>query len=287
MEVKVLSSKYYKDTNINYGDCFIIDNGSEVAVFDCGHIEHAKRVIEYIDKKGIEKVTVVLSHNDDDHFDGIPYLIEQGRVSKVITILLLKYVDELLEIIDDGRKNRESIKRQITNIYDNIAKLGNKDLLDDIYIGKKVIDGVFIEGPTEKYFLEAFAKALDTTEGDTIDRETIVNATSVQISIKINNQKLLLSGDSSFAAIEDKVGSYKYIQLPHHGKLVQAEKIFEVKGDDNGVVYIVSDNTGASNGGSDKLPTKGYNIKNTKNGDIELPRDLNIYRTGSYLWSEK
>lgn len=286
MKITILSSKNYDDKSKNYGDCFIIDNGNEVAVFDCGHIEHAKRVIDYIDERGIEKVTVVLSHNDDDHFDGIPYLIEQGRVSKVITILLLTYVDKLLDIIHDGRRKRRAIKEQITTTYNNIAQLGNKGLLDNIYIGKKVIDGVFIEGPTEEYFLDAFAKALNRMEGDTIDRETIVNATSVQISVKIGNQKLLLSGDSSFAAIEDKIESYKYIQLPHHGKLVQAEKIFEVKGNDNGVVYIVSDNTGASNGGSDKLP-KGYNIKNTKNGDIELPRDLNIYRVGSYLWSEK
>ncbi|MEI3234290.1 MAG: hypothetical protein V8S33_07755 [Intestinibacter bartlettii] len=59
----------------------------------------------------------------------------------------------------------------------------------------------------------------------------------------------MLSRDSSFAAIEDKVESYQYIQLPHHGKLVQAEKIFEAKDGDNSVVYIVSDNTGDTNGG--------------------------------------
>ena len=95
----------------------------------------------------------------------------------------------------------------------------------------------------------------------------------------------MLSGDSSFAAIEDKVESYQYIQLPHHGKLVQAEKIFEAKDGDNSVVYIVSDNTGDTNGGSDKLPDKGYNIKNTKiDGDIELPlRSAHLTTRGCYL----
>ena len=285
MKVIVLSAKNYEDIKENNGDCFIIDNGKEIALFDCGCIEHAKRVIKYMDKRGIEKCVVVLSHNDDDHFDGIPYLIENEKVSKVITILLLKYVDEILDIIDDGRKNREKLKKQITEMYDNINELGNKDLLEEMEEGKKVIDGVTIVGPSKEYFLEANAKALDTTQGDTIDRETIVNAASVQVSVKIDNKKLLLSGDSSFADIEDKVESYQYIQLPHHGKLVQAEKIFEAKDGDNSVVYIVSDNTGDTNGGSDKLPDKGYNIKNTKiDGDIELPlRSAHLTTRGCYL----
>ena len=280
MKIIALSAKNYEDPKVNYGDCFIIDNGKEIALFDCGCIEHAKRVIEYMDKRGIEKCVVVLSHNDDDHFDGIPYLIENKRVSKVITILLLKYVDEILDI-----KNREKLKKQITEMYDNINELGNKDLLEEMKVGKKVIDDVTIVGPSKEYFLEANAKALDTTQGDTIDRETIVNAASVQVSVKIGNNELLLSGDSSFAAIEDKVESYKYIQLPHHGKLVQAEKIFEAKGNDNSVIYIVSDNTGATNGGSKDLPRTGYNIKNTKkDGDIELSsKDTHVTTRGCYL----
>ena len=33
-------------------------------------------------------------------------------------------------------------------------------------------------------------------------------------------------------------------------------------------VYIVSDNTGNSNGGSDDLETKGYDVRNTKNSGM-------------------
>ena len=58
------------------------------------------------------------------------------------------------------------------------------------------------------------------------------------------------------------------IQLPHHGKLEQAEKIFACK--NNSTIYYVSDNTGNSNGGSDNLKAmhpRGHVIFYTENGD--------------------
>lgn len=270
MKIKILSSKEYDDKNKNYGDCFIIDNGKKVVVYDCGCEEHAKRVIKYINNRGIDKIEVILSHNDSDHFDGILTLINNNKVSKVYTVLLLKYKDKLLEIIDDKRKNRNSISEQIKKKYDNISKLGGKKILENISVSKKIIDGVKIVGPNEEYMLNAFAKSLDTTEGDTIDSETIVNATSVQVSVDMGDKKLLLCGDCSFEAIKDKIEDYQIIQLPHHGKKDQAEKIFESKKGENETKYIVSDNTGTTNGGSDKLPKRGYDIENTLKGDIEL-----------------
>lgn len=274
MIIKVLSSKSYEDKNKNYGDCFIITKDNEIIVYDCGSEEHAIRVIEYLDKESIDKVKVILSHNDADHFDGILKLLELNRVEKIYTVLLLKHVDDILEKIDDGRKTRESIKNQILEKYDNIAQLGNKNILEDTWGGVKITEKIEVVGPSEEYLLSAFAKALDTTEGETIDSETIVNATSVQVAIDMGyNNKALLCGDCSFAAIEDKIKDYNLIQLPHHGKKDQAEKIFEANNKRNDVLYIVSDNTGTTNGGSDKLKTTGYRVKNTKDGDIEVTEE--------------
>ena len=227
---------------------------------------------------------MILSHNDSDHFDGILKLVEENKVEKVYTVLLLKHVDELLKKIDDGRKTRESIKRQIIDRYSNIALLGKKGILEDTWSISEIISGVQVVGPSEEYMLKAFAKELDTTEGDTINSETIVNATSVQVSIEIGNKgKLLLCGDCSFAAIEDKVTLYDAIQLPHHGKKDQGEKIFEANIGRNHVKYIISDNTGNTNGGSDKLETKGRSVENTKNGDVEITfLSLTRVQAGSY-----
>ena len=170
-----------------------------------------------------------MSHNDGDYFDGIQLQLDSGKIDKIFTVLLLKYKDELLNLIGDNRKTRNSIGKQITDMYSNIATLGGKGVLQDIPLGKEIIKGVIIEGSDKEYLVEAFSNELDTRKGDTIYQETIVNATSVQVSINFGNKKLLLCVDSIFIAIEDKVNSFQYIQLPHHGKLNQAEKIFEAK----------------------------------------------------------
>lgn len=74
MKVKFLSAKDYDDPSKNNGDCFLVDTSSELVIYDCGCTEHAERVIDYMDAHGYSKAKLVLSHNDADHFDGIPYL---------------------------------------------------------------------------------------------------------------------------------------------------------------------------------------------------------------------
>lgn len=271
MKVRILSSKGYEDKSKDYGDCIIIDNGKEIVVYDCGSEEHANEVMKYMDSRKIEKVKIILSHNDDDHFNGIPILLENEKVSEIYTVLLLKYKDELLDRIDDKRKNRGSIGRQLKEIYSNISDLSGNNLIN-VEVGTEVAEDIEIVGQDEEYMLDAVAKGLDSREGDTIDGETIANATSIQVSVKLGSKKLLLSGDSTFESMKSKVKDYNIIQLPHHGKLYQAEKIFDLMYTKNNIIYVVSDNTGDTNGGSDDLDTKGHNVKNTKNtsGYIEL-----------------
>jgi metal-dependent hydrolase (beta-lactamase superfamily II) len=75
MKVTFLSANTYDDLSKNNGDCILVDNGTELVIFDCGCEEHAMRVVEYMEANSYEKAKLVLSHNDADHFDGIPYLI--------------------------------------------------------------------------------------------------------------------------------------------------------------------------------------------------------------------
>ena len=270
MKVKFLSAKDYSDPSKNNGDCILVDNGTELVVYDCGCEEHAGRVLDYMRLQGYRQAKVVLSHNDADHFNGIPYLIERGAVSTVCTLLLLKYKDELLNRIGDRRLTRDSIARRIEEVYANIYSLGGSVALKDMFVDTYVASGVTILGPDKDYALDAVAKRIDGRESDNIDAETIVNAVSAQLSVAYAGKKLLLTGDSSFAAIEDAVKTHNAIQLPHHGKISQSEDIFAVK--DNSTIYYVSDNTGISNGGSDDLRKKhprGHVIYNTIDGDQE------------------
>lgn len=268
MKVIFLSSQGYKDSGENKGDCILIDTNSELVIYDCGCEEHANRVIDYMEKHHYSKAKLVLSHNDADHFDGIPYLIEAGKISDVYTLLLLKYKDDLLEKINDKRITRDSLTRRISEIFANIYSLSGKVVLKDIFSDTFICNGISIIGPDKEYALDAVAKRIDNRQGDTIDKETVVNAVSTQVKVIVGTKNLLLCGDSSYEAIKNKLSGFSLIQLPHHGKKEQADRIFEQKGS-VGITYYVSDNTGNSNGGSDDLPVQGYNIKNTLKGDQE------------------
>lgn len=268
MKVIFLSSQGYKDSGENKGDCILIDTNSELVIYDCGCEEHANRAIDYMDKHHYSKAKLVLSHNDADHFDGIPYLIEAGKISDVYTLLLLKYKDDLLEKINDKRITRDSLARRISEIFANIYSLSGKVVLKDIFSDTFICNEISIIGPDREYALDAVAKRIDNRQGDTIDKETIVNAVSTQVKVIVGTKNLLLCGDSSYEAIKNKLPGFNLIQLPHHGKKEQADRIFEQKGS-VGITYYVSDNTGNSNGGSDDLPVQGYNIKNTLKGDQE------------------
>ena len=109
-KIIVLGTKEYEESGVkNYGDCFIIDLDLQLYLYDCGSIEHAERVLKYMEKTGHHRVTIILSHNDGDHYDGINYLLEKGVVEGVYTILLYKhkYLDQLREIIGDDNGSVE------------------------------------------------------------------------------------------------------------------------------------------------------------------------------------
>ena len=60
----------------------------------------------------LKKTDVILSHNDSDHFSGIPKLIEAGKVGAIFTTLLLKeeHIDKIYEKLDDTRRTEDGTK---------------------------------------------------------------------------------------------------------------------------------------------------------------------------------
>ena len=275
MKVIFMSDKGYDDKTANHGDCILVDTGSSLVIYDCGCVEHAEHVLAYMKKAGYTHAEFILSHNDADHFDGLPHLIEVGVISRVYTLLLLKYKKELLKLIGDGRVTEDSLTRKIQKKYDNIYSLkGTVELVDALTL-PSVCMGVKLIGPEKNAALAAVAKFLDNREGDTIDGETIYNAICFQTRVTMDDGKyLLLCGDSAYTMLKSNLKNMSYIQLPHHGKYEIAEKIFEQKDKEFGldVKYYVSDNTGTSNGGSDTLKKKnfGHSVTYTTAGDINV-----------------
>ena len=91
-EIIVLSAKYYENPeNSNYGDCFLINTGTELYIYDCGSVRHAEEAIEYMNSNGFSKAKLILSHNDSDHFAGIHTLIDNDKISSIRTVLLLTH----------------------------------------------------------------------------------------------------------------------------------------------------------------------------------------------------
>jgi hypothetical protein len=286
--LKVLGTKPYNDKTRNYGDCIVFIDNNTAVIYDCGSVEHAERVIQLLNQYDIEKAVLILSHNDDDHFAGIHYLINAGIVDKLFTILLLKYKDDILDAIDDKRHTRDSIAKLIKEMYDNVASLSEKVALRDVYENEDELpSAVHFVGPDYDYMIKAVAKGLDGRQGDIVDKETITNAASVQIQLDFGGKHMLLTGDCAPMAIpkDFDLSSMDFIQLPHHGKPSLADDIFDRVGQNNRIIYFISDNTGNSNGGSDDLNTKGRNVKNTKRGDdIDVDSTISpIKQTGLLL----
>ncbi|MGM9926728.1 MAG: hypothetical protein ACI35P_02145 [Bacillus sp. (in: firmicutes)] len=69
-----------------------------------------------------------------------------------------------------------------------------------------------------------------------------------------DGKSVLLCGDATPAFLHN-LNVYGVIQLSHHGKLDNAQEIFEKLTDSYSKTYLISDNTGSgpTSGGSDKL----------------------------------
>lgn len=291
LEIKVLAPRV-QDDNQDFGDCFIINDNGKVVVYDCGSEELANQVLKYLEENKITKIDIVLSHNDSDHFNGIPILINANVVNSITTLLLLKYTKQIFEKIEDndGRVTKQSLEKHIKEIYNNIYSLKGNKLFDALDNNNYLSDNIKIVGPSTDYFVDAVAKQFTPTEGDKIDNNSIMNAISVQLEVNFNNNKLLLTGDAAVAAFNGKILEYDIIQLPHHGNMEMAEEIFKINDDKkrNHVKYIVSDNKGKNvKGGSEKLKQKGHIIHNTKSGTIEIDESTFQIKTKGNLYSHE
>lgn len=278
MSLYVLSSKYYEDNTKDYGDCIVVINNGSALIYDCGSETHAKEAIKLLDENNISKADCVLSHNDDDHYDGFPYLIDNDRVNKFFTVDAKKHKETILNELNDGRRKKNSVGNRIDEIYDNIKELSDKISIYDIYSYSSSLPSfVKFIGPIKDYFVQTAAKGINDGESDNFDKTTFTNASSIQIEVNLSGTKILLTGDCAINAIPNNVNfeKYDYIQIPHHGNEEAADDLIDRVGRNNDIAYLISDNKGNANGGSDNLMTtklyKTIKAKNTRDDIITIP----------------
>lgn len=286
MLTEVFSCKEYDDDTKNYGDCFTFWDNATFIVYDCGSVEHAMNLIDYMNDNNINKINyLVLSHDDSDHVSGVQYLLENVNVEKICTPLILKYIDEIYAEIKKNspqtKIERDTVKERIIEAYSNIYNIGNglpAGTLIDATDGIQLTDKFKVLGPSKDLLVSVVAKGINGYEGDTYYKETVSNAISVQ-AVAGNNNTIFLCGDASFDCVKDQLSeNYTYIQAAHHGKLEFAKQVYDLKKALNqNFCFIISDNTGNQNGGSDDFEQelKQCRRKTTRNGRISIDLDLN------------
>lgn len=296
-------SHYDNDIDTRYGDCILFYDNVQLVVYDCGHVMHAGYLATFLEKhQSISTVHIVVSHNDSDHTNGICQFLNWLYTKKIYNVKVythqyLKHVDTILDKVDDGRRNRESLKNALLSEFDHI-----KDIIETAekynFICVEALSGTpvgncTIVGPTVDEFTDVAAKAVDNRESDKIGKghseETVMNAASVQLQCMFSDGKnILLCGDASPDYLKN-LKNYDYIQLPHHGQEDDAKAVFGKLGGDSYVKsYLISDNTGSAerSGGSDKIiefmkKEKYTPPYNTKNGVVQLPKQLTKTMTAS------
>lgn len=296
MKLKALSN-YEGDKNTRFGDCIMLYDNLSLTVYDCGHTKHAEEVEKFLETNLlITNIHIVVSHNDSDHTAGVCLLLDwlsqrKKYLVSVYTHQYLKHVDVILDKIDDGRRNREGLKRSLLAEFDNI-KIIIETAQSYGYMAIEALSGTvvgncIIAGPTIDEFTDVAAKAVDSREGNNIGEghaeETVMNAASVQLKVKLDNvQSILLCGDASPDYLHN-IDIYDIIQLPHHGQLDDALAVFNSLKEPYKKMYLISDNTGsgATSGGSDKLVAymkeECYNpAQNTKHGVVSMPNSHNL-----------
>lgn len=287
MKLKALSH-YDGDKDTRYGDCILLYDNVSLIVYDCGHTRHAQEVEKFLeDNAQISQVYIVISHNDSDHTNGVigllEYLYNEQYAVTLYSSLYLKSARKVLDVLDDERRTLPATKEHILEKFDNIKEIVEKAqeygfTVKDAAVNTKVAIGT-IAGPTEDEFVEVVAQAIEDDSVTKIEGETVMNAASVQLKCELDGaQTILLCGDASPSYLHN-LDSYEIIQLPHHGKLDDAQRIFEELKDSYSKTYLVSDNTGsgATSGGSDELveymQEEYYTpALNTRNGVVDIPK---------------
>lgn len=297
MRIKALSH-YDGDKKTRYGDCILGFSTTKLFIYDCGHERHAEEVMRFLAaNKGIRGIATVISHNDSDHTNGVTTLLEQLEKEayevSVYTSLYLKSVDEIHNMLDDGRRKKNKTCEHILELFNHIAEIVEMAEEYGFVVENALPDTdlqiATIVGPTEEEFVQVVAKAIEEDGQGNISGESVMNAASVQLKCILDDKKVvLLCGDASPDYLHD-LEEYDIIQLPHHGQLADAESIFDKLEDPHSKDYLISDNTGSgqNSGGSDKLvklmKDERFSLPyNTKEGTVELPSTSNKNNGSSY-----
>ena len=178
--------------------CFRYSNGNDnkyhIGIYDGGTNDYGIEMKDHIKKyykQNSEKIVidfVVCSHSDLDHASGLTEILNEFEVKKVYVNLPWLYVDELYEIVKDGRITKNSLEEKLRDVYkyvDDIEKVcREKNIPIKESFEGTIIDRRFkILSPSKKFYMDLLAESSKTpeTKNEKLD-ETIFNNAKKNVS---------------------------------------------------------------------------------------------------------
>lgn len=151
------------------------DNKYHIGIYDGGINDYGIEMKEHIKKyykQNDEKIIIdfiICSHSHKDHASGLTEILNEFKVKKVYMNRPWLYLEELFEIVKDGRITLNSLEEKLRENYkyiNDIEKICKEKniIIEEVFEGT-VIDNRFrILSPTKQFYIELLAESSKTPE---------------------------------------------------------------------------------------------------------------------------
>lgn len=173
------------------------DNKYHIGVYDGGTNDYGIEMKEHIKKyykQENEKIVidfVICSHSDLDHASGLTEILTEFEVKKVYINLPWLYLDELYEIVKDGRITKNSLEDRLREAYkyvNDIEKICiEKNIpIEESFEGTIIDDKFKILSPSKDFYIDLLAESNKTpeTEKESFERMILNKARKILNSIR-------------------------------------------------------------------------------------------------------
>lgn len=207
-----------------------------IYVIDGGTKESGEKIVEHINKyyETNHVDYVINTHPDNDHVSGLSVVLDKMDVGEIWMHQPWKYVDEIIDCVDDGRVTENSLKHRLEESLKQATSLRDLAIKKNISIHEPfqgtMIGHFLVLSPNAAWYIEllkkfknmpltessnvvsfveksieSIYKVLETWNIETLanDPETSAqNESSVILYADILNSKFLLTGDAGVQALE-------------------------------------------------------------------------------------
>lgn len=151
------------------------DNKYHIGIYDGGTTDYGIKMREHIKeyyKQSDEEIIIdfiVCSHSHEDHASGLVEILNEFTVKKVYMNRPWLYLEELYEIVKDGRITMNSLEEKLRENYKYINDIERickeKEItIEETFQGKIIDDKFKVLSPTKKFYIELLLESDKTPE---------------------------------------------------------------------------------------------------------------------------